>query len=453
MKIRSTIRSRPKLCCVSCAVGLLSLGYCLQLLSPLRLNTDVVRILVLAHSRLGTAGFPGPEHTDQYPPGLPFLLSALWSSGLTGAHWMLLLNLASLAVSCAVWWLIAGDSLSRTSKLIGLLVFLASWCTVKHSTLLLTDLPALALVSLALFLLMKLHRPGTSNQPVIAVVACCACILAIAVRTSSIALIPALVAVGLFRPQLWAAVRSHPRAVFLGLLCILALGAFGIWMAHPWAHRQFAAPGSYGQSLVLFAAQEDRLSRLLGILGYRGKELISLVTNTPMVAMPPALAALIGALGFSALCIAAWKTRDTLLPISVFVVSQLMILVVWPFEDPRFLMGIMPFAVLLLLTTGWFERPRYANLGRAWLGGYVLLGCTSMIYSSWLSLSGHHFGDRFGNGSKRESYAAAWNTNTVTHSQAVNPHEVLLLRIHNPAPFETLVRWKERPQLPPTIHR
>ena len=86
---------------LACALVALSAVYLLQVVSPLRLNTDAKCFLTLAASFLDGQGFVIDGRPSHFPVGYPLMLVALARSGLACSASIIGLNLIMLASGCA----------------------------------------------------------------------------------------------------------------------------------------------------------------------------------------------------------------------------------------------------------------------------------------------------------------------------------------------------------------
>ena len=96
-------------------------------------------------------------------------------------------------------------------------------------------------------------------------------------------------------------------------------------------------------------------------------------------------------------CSGAARRRDRLAAVDVYTAGYLAILLVWPYQDARFWIPVIPILfgyVALGWEHSWAGRPlRWARA--AYLGAYGLLGVVALAYSSWISLARDRFPDRF----------------------------------------------------------
>ena len=135
-----------------CVLVLLAATYLLQVLSPLRLNTDAIVFLTLGESAASGHGFLFRGHSTHFPSVYPIMLAGLDCARL-GASWAFIgLNciLAGAAVfsSYALYRRAFGVS-GQIAELLCSLVLLC-WVIIKHVTLPTSDVAFLGWTTLAL---------------------------------------------------------------------------------------------------------------------------------------------------------------------------------------------------------------------------------------------------------------------------------------------------------------
>jgi len=95
--------------------------------------------------------------------------------------------------------------------------------------------------------------------------------------------------------------------------------------------------------------------------------------------------------------------------VDVYCVTYSILMMAWPFADPRFWLPILPwliayFGLGLKRLATMHKSARYAT--RAYVMMFVLLGVTAMVSNTALSFSGDRFADRYDG--YHSTYCAVW---------------------------------------------
>jgi 4-amino-4-deoxy-L-arabinose transferase-like glycosyltransferase len=369
--------------------------YLLQLVSPLRLNTDGIDLLHMAQSGADTGNFYPHSESVRYPPGYPWMLSLLISAGLLNSASIIGLNLLFLGIGL---WAFASAQFGerqhdRSLVWLAVACTLLSWVLIKHVTLPLTDVPFMgaALVSLALMARTEYVAPRTAW--LLALAAAVACAAAMSIRTVGVTLLP---------PLVWMVYSLLSRGWTLrGLLdkifsVLLLTGLCAGWLLLIGGYASVSAPG-HGYSTEALKTNWWLQAQDLG----------RVALNVPYV--QPWMLYPIGLFGLVLMAVFAVR----LCPLSgrrpgcaeVFVVSYIGLFLLWPHHDPRFFLPVIPYVLLLIvsfLPSGCHKLPSLAlPLYSAWVAA---MGGAALIYTSWLSLSGPRFAERFGGREGRAVY-------------------------------------------------
>ena len=109
-------------------------------------------------------------------------------------------------------------------------------------------------------------------------------------------------------------------------------------------------------------------------------------------------------------------------PLAVFFVSYCAILFIWPFQDARFWIPVVPIVVVY----AWIGlRPlmqyRAVRIGLAlYLTAYAGMALLSFAYSTRIAFSGGHFPETYGSGTNTADYRKAWSNGPVDHGSAAD---------------------------------
>jgi hypothetical protein len=131
--------------------------YALQILSPLRLNTDSGRLLSMAVSAVEGHGFLVDGQPDPFPEGYPLLLAGLIRTGLGSTPWINTFNILCVLGSLLVFHSILKPVVDFPARIVLCLLPLASWVWIKHAAIPLSE-NAYLLLSMGALLLASRAR-------------------------------------------------------------------------------------------------------------------------------------------------------------------------------------------------------------------------------------------------------------------------------------------------------
>jgi hypothetical protein len=231
-------------------------------------------------------------------------------------------------------------------------------------------------------------------------------IAAMMVRTVGITLLPPLVFMIVSSPgskSLLKRLSVHAKLV------MVAGGAFVGGAA-----ALVLAKTAYWQLFISVARKTNVSALLLQIFSYRLVELGELFGNFPIWKLPPKLHVLVPWMGLLLLLLMllglATKRRK-IGPTELFLVCYLGILFVWPFQDARFWLPVIP--LLIAYTALGVEGLRFPIPKAAivmYCIGYTALGFAAIAYSSRITFARSKFPDRYGDGNLRATYCAAFQS-------------------------------------------
>ncbi len=418
-------------------VGLLLALHSIQLFSPFRLNTDSVKLLSMAVSAYEGHGYLINGKVPQLPSGYPFVVVCLMKAGLGHAVWLNALNWLCMAAGTACFAIylrkIARASMAESLGMAALI--LSSWVIIKHEAIPLSD-PLYFLIVQACLLLAGLGRMSTGVRSAMgyggALLLAC---LSPWIRTAGVSLILAGVFV---QAILW--IRVRPASTGKNVPTLLYYTAAGLAVAALflcWAfilkHR-VEGERSYLDILMRQFHKGPVPENMVTIIKLRLSEIAGLFFNIPgsKIHFPSLLlqaAGLILCIPVLGACIR--KIGDNMELVAYLAIYTL-VLSVWPFADTRFFIPILP-SLIWLAYLGVREWVPDKYSGLVLKGGFVYFmatGMAALAYSCWLSLSAESFPTRYGDGSYRESYKAAWGQ--AADAARVKPDVVKLLKIFEP---------------------
>lgn len=426
------VSSRRLVRLTAAALTLVAATYLLQLVSPLRLNHDAVRLLSMGWNAHAHGTYLVDGQVEEYPPGYPFMLKLLFDAGLGRTAWLGLLNLTWLGAAAAGWFWIARHhaGLPVAAARLATLLPLLSWCLIKHAVIPLTDLPYLGLSTLALVFLHRYWSATTRFAWRDLTIAVILSLTALQVRTVGVALLAAIAASVACHPLTLRLIpaRLQPTSRQMFIAALVALGTFLALAQTDWLKTR--VPSGYPQSLITFVRGESAVTPTR-VLTWRLNETSALALNLPLPAGRGFLTALPGLVVWVALLFALPRGWNRLRPWIFYAGFYAGILLLWPFTDPRFLLPLLPLASLLAVLTVpplvAASRPRRL-LVFACLGCFIALGLAALAYSTRLSLAGADFARRYGLPDVRATYAQAFGLPPQPGSPPPNERWVEFLR-------------------------
>lgn len=414
------------------AFGLFALSviYCLQILSPLRLDTDAVTYLSLSESALSGKGFNYQGENTHFPVGFPLIIMGLNLFGIASSYSFVGLNIAFLGVGIATSYSIFcfDFSFKRWVSMLLCCLTLLSYVFVKHTTIPLSDIPYFGVSMLCLLLLSRFERSRSIQQYQSIALATGLALLAISIRTIGVALIPAI---------LWTILRKRlvrlPPLVFrrrkfivIFSLIVLLLGFLVSRTSYFHEATAIYASTSFPQAVIY------NLSCLLKAWGV-------IAINIPASKSPWFLdpiyffvGAVVLAFGLQGL----WLRRQNFGAVEIYTLAFTFILLAWPYYGPRLWLPIVPL-VMGLVTLGCqqhFKRPKLRQAIVLYLTLFSILGIGALGYSTRISLAGPKFPKLYGDGTYSQTYQYALNSSNRRPGETDKlHHEVLhLLRRYEP---------------------
>jgi hypothetical protein len=407
------------------AIGIFIAAHCVQVWTPLRLNTDSIHLLRMADSYQAGHGWRPTGPVRPHPIGYPVLIIGLDKLGIGTSATFVAVNIVFLLAGlwanfrllrCVLPGLPGGDR----ARLAIVLLTLASWVTIKHTPIALSD-PAYfglsAMTALALNASWnartgRLHEAErTGGRRALWLIAGFALFVAsIAVRTVGMAFLPALMLAAVGPEQRFRRIATETwsrrrNAVIFGAGACAVVG--GVAAALVMTKTQ------YGREATEIYTHDGPLRVALDIIRYRLSDLGHPIFNVNEGSVPPGLRIVVyaaGALGYAALFAGFWRSRRSFGPAWVYLAAYCAIFLVWPYSDPRFWLPVFPLAAGLIvqgLGVLWELRIVRA-LGVVYVVCFTALGAAAMAYSTRITFAGDRFGSVFGDGkSLKDSYQKA----------------------------------------------
>lgn len=361
----------------------LAVVYLLQTATQLRLDTDAVRYLTAAASLADGNGLP----RIGVPLGYAVLIGGLDRIGLGSVAFIVALNCIFLAVGMLAIANLLRDASSSDKRWV-VIFSLLSLPIVRSVAM---PLPEAAFfgTSLASVLIMTLATKSLGRRRVLLLIAAALlAAVAVALRTVGIALAPALVW------SLYLALRSQGtrKPVFLGIaVCGLAIITTAAVLFDGSAWLRYVAEG----------LQRYSYGNLAPNIYYRARSVFQsigeIAVNIPANRFP-SLHQVFSIIGILATIPFFPRSRREMTPARVYMISYMVILLLWPFSAIRLWMPIVP----LLISDAWLARAGRDTTGfrlvasRAYLGWFMLTGAAAIAYTTRISLARKNFSRVYG---------------------------------------------------------
>jgi hypothetical protein len=417
--------------------------HAVQIRSPLRLNTDAVRLLAMAVSADEGHGFLVNGKTDVLPPGYPAFVCALMKLGLGDAFWINAADLLATLAACGLFYAILNGvaEIPSPARLLLAVLPLGSWVCIKHLPIPLTEslYSALSIACIAVLVLCWYSRTA-ATQIAFFIIALGLAWAATNVRTVGVSLFPAALLTLARHPTIFPGLK---RAFLNARRGWLVLGSMAIFCATIGAWVIITRGGSNffqnGYLQVWHGSLRKGLGALVGaIITSRIEEFGEIFSNLPAskFAFLIWLFFVIGAVAIIICALGWWLLLRRLPPLAFYIGFYTAILWCWPGHDARFWMPLLPMLGLCAwmgVERAWNARwVQVATL--AYVFVFVTLGIVALIYSARLSLAGPQwFADTYGDGTYRASYLEAFGVrDRQIDPAAVDPDVVRLLQRFEP---------------------
>jgi hypothetical protein len=385
-------------------------------------------------------GFLVHGQSDLLPNGYPATVLLMIKVGAGTAFWINALNLAALLTACGLLFLITAHlgniPNERGLRLLLCILPLATWVTIKHISLPLTESLYTA-VSMACVVALIACWGSRRTTPMVSWLAMGIVLAwyATKVRSVGVSLFGAsALTVGLHPQVRHFAGRFRPKSArdwwsFAGVSIACVVLAL---LAVHCASLLVVMPGS-GYLRPQSDALQSGVGRFIGsVLSMRLQEAGEVFLNIPASKFPRLGFGfnLIGA-GAIAVCgLGWWRLRRALPPLAFYMAFYCAIIFFWPFNDVRFWMPLLPALVLCVwLAVQPLLRIKWLCLGVfIYLCTFLSLGFVALFFSVRMSLAApRKFAEIYGDGSYRASYRVAFGA-AETDSSPINEDVVDLLR-------------------------
>lgn len=410
----------------------LTVIYCLQILSPLRLDTDAVTYLSLSESALAGKGFVYQGEATHFPVGFPLIIVGLDLLGIANSYSFVSLNIFFLSIG-----IVASDSIfrqnfgikPRVSMLLCCLTLL-SYVFIKHTTIPVSDIPYFGVSMLCLSLLGWFERSRSQNQYQTILLAIGLALMAISIRTIGVALLPAL---------LWAVLKNKGLIKFSPTVYrgrnFLVIATSTILLLGFLVSRT-----SYFHEATTIYASTGLSQAVIYNVSYILKAWGEIAINIPASKsfwLLKLLYPLMGALVFVLVLRGLWLRRQVFGTVEIYILGFIFILFVWPYYGVRLWLPIVPLlmGLVTLACQQQFKRFRLKWVAILYLGIFAILGTGALGYSTRITFAGSKFPEVYGNGMYTQTYQLAINDTNVSNPGETDKihYQVLnLLRRYEP---------------------
>jgi hypothetical protein len=414
-------------------MAILILCYALQVFSPIRLNPDAITLLSMAKSAAAGHGFLENGRPTVFPPGYPALLAILLRTGL-GHSWAIIgLNGIMMAAGMfAAYQAFVEDLFDDKVLALNLCsLSMLSFVVIKHFTIAITDIAFLFVAMCAVAAMSHAALVTWGRRFALTVAASWILVIAaIAVRRIGVALIPPFVLMVISRPETKRLIRDQSTLRKALAAAFVGAGLIGII----WA----IARTSTLSDLTTPIANLPFLHTLLKILYFRLTELGGLMINVPISHLPTIVHGLVPVVGLALLLLtlggvaSVVSRRKKIGPAELYLVSYLVVLFAWPYNDARFWIPVVPLlAAYSAAALGRAIKFRPARLAIAgYISIFVILGIASIAYSTRITFAGSKFPDLYSNG-LRPTYCEAFKLCSNSYNKSeVDPEALDLIQIY-----------------------
>lgn len=424
-----TLRTIRLIHVVLLLIAIMIVGYFLQIVSPLRLNNDNVRLIEMALSFLAGEGFTIAGNPSQLPNGYPAYIVLLESFGLAKVPIFIASNIAFIFAG-----LFMLDRLARlefdfrvTERLLLCLAVLLNFLFIKFVTLPQSEALYFGTSMIALGLLHTF--PSQRGLRMVAIIVSIGLIaLSFQVRTIGIMLIPAL-AVGAFlmlRKNQKTRIILSPRNLLVVLAIGFVLAATTVLLARHTTYFGQVAAG-HVQGLPDLPGHFVRKFAVLSQILLNVPDSVAGMNGAPLFAISsPVFLFLIG--------LGLWRRMSRLAPLDIYLLGYAGLVLLWPFYQTRFWMPVVPILLMYViegLRGSW--RLRFVQTATiCFCAPIVGFGLVAISYSTWLTFSGPEFQNRYGSGSTQIIYQTAFKHETPTFENAAHRNMFKILSRYEP---------------------
>jgi hypothetical protein len=369
--------------------------YGLQVFTPLRLTTDSIEYLSLADSATRYGLWSALRQPDfPFPKGYPVFLFLIMKSGLFSSAVLVISNLVlfSLGLFFAFRTLLAFN-VSRLHAEMACLFTILSFASVKHISQGMSDFLFFALSSSVCWQLTLKHPYRWFG-----IILCTAA--AIEVRFIGLALVAPILGVAL------SSMKRTRLAIATTSSIAFAMVSVGLVAGHHYLM-------SFVKTLENGGWWQLAGSAVIAHLQDFGE----LFANMPLSKIPSQLRVpvlLLGCVAWIIFLVGLIALRKRSAWLCFYLVTYSMLVLPWPYTDPRFWVPVMPFMILSFSDSLVLLR---AHTPKGFIVPYItvfsVLGFVALGYSTKLTFAGQHFARQYGDGRLTNAYISRCNTDSI----------------------------------------
>lgn len=376
---------------IICIVSI-SVLYVVQIISPLRLSSDVIVYLSMAESALKGQGFSYHGSSTHYPPGYPAIIALLIYLDIGSSSVFIMLNLVFLTIGHAAAFYICMKyfNFDKKTSYTVLLLLLLSFVFIIQVPFALSDLVFYGVSMTALGCLINMDSEEYSWIFVL-----CSISLSIAafqIRTIGIALLlPVFFKMleRLYMSNTYITFKSTKvKTIILIIITSTMLTFLGIFIIN---HAYTT------EALLKIMQQGGGIIDAIGKIWItRIEEVGELIINFPISRITnlfTSLTIVVGIIGILVTGYGIYLRKDELSSIDYYFTIYGIILFCWPHEDVRFWLPIMPFSICyaIIAFNGTNSSDLLITAARIYIIIFTLSGLVVLAYTTRLSLSGSRY--------------------------------------------------------------
>lgn len=377
------------------SIIILFAGYLFQMISPLRLNPDVIAYLSMASSAAEGKGFLYQGNQTHYPIGYPLILLFLSNAGI-GASWAIIgLNCLFMAIGLAASFevLVCGLGLSKNYSSSICCITLLSSVFINNIFMPMSDAVFFGASMICILIMIRAQRRNGAMRWITLTAAATLIVACTLIRTVGIALVPPLIWVCLLskvnsRTLINNVLEKKTRWIMLSSMVAAVLVLIIFLVTRTMYFR--GAVKLLGDGWV---------NSIIMIINYRAKDWGELVANMRIVTLPAPVRIALKCLGLFAFIItlfSIWLRRYQFGIIEVYVSTFILIIWIWPYTDGRFWIPVIPLLMGLLIPVYREAVGQYASLRLAAIGylfWFILMGVVALAITSRDSMSEPQYGN------------------------------------------------------------
>ena len=404
---------------------------CVFVFSPLRLDTDIIRLFAMALP----AATGGAYGTDQFPPFYPHLLCFLMKLGWCNSVVLLTINFIALLAAMFLFYKIMQlNGCTFCESMLALAAIQLSWCVAKHVLLPQTDILLLPFFIASLFGIMRAERSiALSRKMLWFVVATIFALIAMTIRIAAIPLfaVIAIVATGITPKNVFVICNKK-----MFWVCVLSLvGTFAIGLLLAVKFTEFDAQGGYFRAFRAFMSRGSA-SEILKVIWDHLDEIMQLSANVSTARIPRLIATIgtvVMPIVFGATLIKGWSWLDWGLLLALLGYGLEIFL--WPYSSARFFLPVYPIAAMLVVhfvVRLWHDRKALRLIVACYVSAFAFMGVISWGWLARQWCFGKDFYRHTSEHSLAQAYRNAYMVKIKDISQFDKTFPVFILKKFDP---------------------